>query len=444
MFDNDLFIEDAGIESSNYQETDWSEKDMPDLFGDSEDIDNDDIADESVELSEEELSDTLDIEEANEGAYKKLPKCMTVTPEKIEPYLTSYETAKNYGKTYMLHLAHRQLKLQKMLEKAEKNSQDYKDIIAEMKSNKDAVKKILKAREKFGLPDIRNDISFASVITYGLLGNKLANEYIYKNGSLLEACESKSKATESALFIDLEPALEADALTTGLNNLAKVDGTAEEENNPDGGETGDTTGEGDKPMAPAPTDTNLAEQTDQQMQDDGQETSADTDLDAMGTDMGAGDDPNATAGGDMGATTTPEDDGQDTLDDPLKNIETKRAYKDKFVYLYNIINDSLKTMESFTPEYRSKICNEYYAVRTNLTKLKTIIYDICINKISKMTVDEVLRKYTLANHIYDLSSRQLKEFFAAYEKEKSKEEKKVKTSVISQSEKKRKNKLHLK
>lgn len=324
MFDNNLFIEDADIKSSNYQETDWSEKDMPDLFGDNEDIDNDDIADESVELSEEELSDTLDIDDYNEEF------------EHIE------------------------------------------------------------------------------------------------------------EANESSLFIDLEPAMEADALTTGLNNLAKVDGTAEEENNPDGGDIGDTADTADKPMAPAPTDTNLAEQTDQQMQDDGQETSADTDLDAMGADMGAGDDPNATAGGDMGATTTPEDDGQDTLDDPLKNIETKRAYKDKFVYLYNIINDSLKTMESFTPEYRSKICNEYYAVRTNLTKLKTIIYDICINKISKMTVDEVLRKYTLANHIYDLSSRQLKEFFVAYEKEKSKEEKKIKTSVISQSEKKRKNKLHLK
>lgn len=310
MFDNDLFIEDAGIESSNYHETDWSEKDMPDLFGDNEDIDNDDIADESVELFED-------------------------------------------------------------------------------------------------------------------------NSYSFDNDA-------------SSLFIDLGPAMEADALTTGLNNLAKVDGTAEEENSPEGGEAGDTTGEGDKPMAPVPTDTNLAEQTDQQMQDDGQETSADTDLDAMGTDMGVGDDPNATTGGDMGATTAPEDEGQDTLDDPLKNIETKRAYKDKFVYLYNIINDSLKTMESFTPEYRSKICNEYYAVRTNLTKLKTIIYDICINKISKMTVDEVLRKYTLANHIYDLSSRQLKEFFVAYEKEKSREEKKIKTSVISQSEKKRKNKLHLK
>ena len=61
MFDNNLFIEDAGIESSNYQETDWSEKDMPDLFGD-----NDDIADESVELSEEEITDLFDINDEEE------------------------------------------------------------------------------------------------------------------------------------------------------------------------------------------------------------------------------------------------------------------------------------------------------------------------------------------------------------------------------------------
>ncbi len=442
MFDNNLFIEDAGIESSNYQETDWTEKDMPDLFGDNEDIDNDDIADESVELSEEEITDLFDINDEEEIDISDLDLDFLedIDLSEIEDEYDNYDDANE----------------------ASKLSKSQKTILKIAKS-----KPVLIAND-IVIGTVGRAVSATNYLLYHKKYEKYVElckkypdnlEYKKKKQQLYvlmtlgehawkvnhrNLTESKSKANESALFINLEPAMEADALTTGLNNLAKVDGTAEEENNPDDGDIGDNTDTTDKPMAPAPTNTNLAEQTDQQMQDDGQETSADTDLDAMGADMGAGDDPNATAGGDMGATTTPEDDGQDTLDDPLKNIETKRAYKDKFVYLYNIINDSLKTMESFTPEYRSKICNEYYAVRTNLTKLKTIIYDICINKISKMTVDEVLRKYTLANHIYDLSSRQLKEFFVAYEKEKSKEEKKVKTSVISQSEKKRKNKLHLK
>lgn len=134
-------------------------------------------------------SDFDDIEEATEGVYKKLPKLIAITPENIEPCLTTEKNVKNYSKDYLFQLTHRQLKLQKMLEKVDKNSQDYKDIIAEMKSNKESAKKILKAREKFGLPDIRNDSSFSSIAGYGLLGNELINGYISKNKSSLEACD---------------------------------------------------------------------------------------------------------------------------------------------------------------------------------------------------------------------------------------------------------------
>ena len=140
----------------------------------------------------------------------------------------------------------------------------------------------------------------------------------------------------------------------------------------------------------------------------------------------------------------PDTDAEQTRDDPLKSIETKRAYKNKFVYLYNVITDSLNAMESFTPEYTSPLAQDYYTIRSNLTKLKQIIYKICVERISKMTVDEVLRKYSTANHIFDISSNQLKEFFDKYAKERDKlTDKKIKLSDTKESESKRKKKLHI-
>ena len=61
-----------------------------------------------------------------------------------------------------------------------------------------------------------------------------------------------------------------------------------------------------------------------------------------------------------------------------------------------------------------------------------------------MTVDEVLRKYSTANHIFDISSNQLKEFFNKYAKERDKlTDKKIKLSDTKESESKRKKKLHI-
>lgn len=134
-------------------------------------------------------SDFDDIEEANEGVYKKPSKLTAITPENTEPWLSSEKTVQNFSKSYLFELCRRQKKLQKMLTKVDKKSQDYKDIMAEMNANKKIAKKILDARKKFGLPDIRNDSSFASIAGYGLLGNELINRYISKNQSSLEACD---------------------------------------------------------------------------------------------------------------------------------------------------------------------------------------------------------------------------------------------------------------
>ena len=87
MFD-DLFIDNIDEDDENLPEsvdiddntssevlesTDWSEKELPDIF-DEEDY-------------TEEFSDNID---AIEGVYKKLPSFIAITPENIEPWLTTY------------------------------------------------------------------------------------------------------------------------------------------------------------------------------------------------------------------------------------------------------------------------------------------------------------------------------------------------------------------
>ena len=562
MFD-DLFIDNIDEDDENLPEsvdiddntssevlesTDWSEKELPDIF-DEEDY-------------TEEFSDNID---AIEGVYKKLPSFIAITPENIEPWLTTYSDVKQHSKEYLYQLTNRQIALQKMLAKVDKGSQDYKDIVAEMKCNKESAKKIMKAREKFGLSDIQDDKSFASIFTYGLLGNKLSNQYISKNKSVLEASESLTmlddyndeseeeidefldelgitdedielmddedivdategtkltksqktalkiinskpvavtnvliydtigkrveqnnhniyykkylkykelakrnpqnqlfkkkramyyilstamttarhqsyktlnkalKAKESAEFFEFDPAMEADALTNDLNKLASMDGSQEEPDN-GGGEDVD---ENEKPLAPKPKSTDVAGEADKQLEEDGQTVD---ELDMMENRPQENEDNNVGAE-DNG---NPDTDAEQTRDDPLKSIETKRAYKNKFVYLYNVITDSLNAMESFTPEYTSPLAQDYYTIRSNLTKLKQIIYKICVERISKMTVDEVLRKYSTANHIFDISSNQLKEFFNKYAKERDKlTDKKIKLSDTKESESKRKKKLHI-
>lgn len=168
-------------------------------------------------------SDFDDIEEANEGVYKKPSKLTAITPENTEPWLSSEKTVQNFSKSYLYDLCRRQKKLQKMLTKVDKKSQDYKDIMTEMNANKKIAKKILDARKKFGLPDIRNDSSFASIAGYGLLGNELINRYISKNQSSLEACDEYDDfddAEEASANYNLKKAMQYNKKSAKNNYIA--------------------------------------------------------------------------------------------------------------------------------------------------------------------------------------------------------------------------------
>ena len=50
----------------------------------------------------------------------------------------------------------------------------------------------------------------------------------------------------------------------------------------------------------------------------------------------------------------------------------------------------------------------------DLSHLKEAIYRICTRRLNKMSVPEVLRAYTIANNIFDISTRMMKEFFDEY------------------------------
>lgn len=201
---------------------------------------------------------------------------------------------------------------------------------------------------------------------------------------------------------EYSPAFEA--LDDDVDDLGDVDGS-------DGGDNADTHQKDDEETQDdnGGEDDNLAAATDQQLKDDNQSTD-DENLDEVDNgenDDGAGDE-------------NPDPDPNTTGSDPLRSIETKAEYKKKFTMLYGIIIDSLTTMETFSPAYNNKFAKDYYEIENGLSKLKSVIYDICTEKLNSMTVDEVLRQYTLCNLTYDTITRKLKEFSDKYNAEQRK------------------------
>ena len=205
-------------------------------------------------------------------------------------------------------------------------------------------------------------------------------------------------------YNEYEPANEA--LDDDVDDLSKVDGGKESNDNDQDTNDADSDDGGDNDGG---SDDNLAAATDQQLKDDSQ--SADDESLDGGDDESDGDD-----------TNTDTDTNLDTNagSDPLRSIDTKIAYKKKFTMLYGVIIDSITTMESFSPAYNNKTASEYYEIENGLARLRDIIYDICTVKINKMTVDTVLHQYTLCNMAYDTLTRKLKEFSDKYNAEQRK------------------------
>ena len=130
---------------------------------------------------------------ATEAVYREPLKVAKITPEIVREKLSSPFKARVFSKDYIATLIERQKYLQKLLKKVDKNSQDYKDIRAEMKLNKISASEIMKIREKYNLSESEKDFDIGSLLSIGFLGmpgycgNLRYNEYISDNMSVLEA-----------------------------------------------------------------------------------------------------------------------------------------------------------------------------------------------------------------------------------------------------------------
>lgn len=227
-------------------------------------------------------------------------------------------------------------------------------------------------------------------------------------------------------FNDISPATES--LEDDLEELGDMDGTNEDEEEPDdteedsepeddGGDEPDEGGEDDTPD-------DLAAATDEQLEEDNQ--SPEDDMSEENVDD---------------ATDSTDDiSSDDTLgSDPLKSIETKTAYRDKFVIMYQSITDSMTILEDFTPEFNSEASSLYYTCKRNFSTLRDQIYKICVKRMNHITVDEVLRQYTECVLTYDSIMRDIKTFSENYTKEQkaieAKEHRKSKSSPKNEKDK---------
>ncbi len=205
------------------------------------------------------------------------------------------------------------------------------------------------------------------------------------------------------------PASEADEISAGLEKLDKASGNDTES---DSGDQPEDNREAVPNDNAAP---DLAAATDDAMEESGDNANPmDDDPFADGKlDDGMSD----SSSDDLSTTDSGSGDTKATENDPLKSVEIKNTYRTKFIKLYNIIKDILATMENFSPAYNTKISGDYYKIQMDLTHLQKSIHNICIDRMSQMSVPEVLKCYYIANNIIDISQHKLKDFFDDYNKE---------------------------
>ena len=229
------------------------------------------------------------------------------------------------------------------------------------------------------------------------------------------------EAEESAIMPDLfddsddmTPAMEG--LDDDLNQLGEVDGSAEAE-----AEESEDTAEAEEPSE----DTEASEEESEAEDTDGGETedlaaATDEQLEEDGESVDTSDTPEGGAD-DLDTNDDSSDtDLTNTASDPLRSVAVKEAYRSKFLKLYTTIDDSVVTMNTFTPEYTNSESAKYYRLREQLNELKELIYVLCTKKLSAMTVDEVLRKYSLCNMTYDAITNEMQEFIEAYNRQQKK------------------------
>lgn len=223
------------------------------------------------------------------------------------------------------------------------------------------------------------------------------DEYYSANESVIE--QSDDSFFDFDFFSGVSPATES--LDDDLEELGDMDGTNEEGDEPDETEDDDN-GEESEEGGEDDTPDDLAAATDEQLEEDNQSPE-----DEM-TEENTGDDAGETNDIDTSDTTE---------SDPLKSVETKAAYRDKFILIYRSIADSMSVMEDFTPEYNSEASRLYYKCKQDFNALRDQIYKICVKRMNSITVDEVLRQYTICNMAYDSILKDVRTFSDEYKKE---------------------------
>ena len=158
----------------------------------------------------------------------------------------------------------------------------------------------------------------------------------------------------------------------------------------------------------------IADQTSEELDKD------DIDNDSAPDDIMDGEDTDSSSESpdDSGDTSDTTDSSVDSsTNDPIKSIETKAMYRDKFILLYDVISDSITSLEKFSLSYTISISGDFYKIKTNLNNLLSAIYKIVTVKIHKMSVPDVMVAYKISNDAYDLSTRMLEDFINKYKKE---------------------------
>ena len=177
----------------------------------------------------------------------------------------------------------------------------------------------------------------------------------------------------------------------------------------------------------------IASQTSDEL--DGDDTADDVNPDDfMGDADGKDDTADDTSTDDTSDDSADQTDssGDTTVDDPIKSIETKSTYRDRFIHLYDVVSDSMTSLEKYSPTYNITPSEDFYKIKTNLSDLSDAIYKLVTIEIHKLTVPELMCKYKISNDIFDLNTRLLEEFMTKYKKESDKINKsKYKTNKTS-------------
>lgn len=228
----------------------------------------------------------------------------------------------------------------------------------------------------------------------------------------------------------LEPATEARKAKTPQENvedgLSSLEEISDDDNEGDDGSNAPSSV--DNTSETRRTQNNVidaASATNDQMESDGQDTMDDVGDDDDTTDANDEDDDTDDSNADDS-----NDDNEDTSDDtdtddedPLNNSRDKKKYHEKLKKLYKHINDTIDTLETFTPAYDSNYVETYYRIQYHFARLRSAVFRICTQTANEMDVVDLMKKYSTANMTYDTLIQMFKDFMVKYKQERNKNRK---------------------